>query len=350
MKNKFPILMKDLRKQKGLSMAQLGEQTSLSDAYISLIESNKRQPSHKAALKLAQVLANNEEQLIEFMTAAGYPNLRPTQFKPVVEVSFTHFTQDVLSHIRQSHYRVAEELISQGLQKFRDTVQIQMLVAHLELARNRSDLAVFAMEAALSARQIYPASQVAWVDIYLNLGVCHFMQATYLSQQNEVSASVTAYQQAAHSFEKALTEQPDHFYVLDEYARCLYNLAHLKHENWKKVVAVYKKMIAERSKLSDPFKIEALCFSALATTRSGKPVLAETLFKQILFMVVDAFTLHAYLCHCCYAYQQTQQQKWLTQASKDLAVFKVEFPEQMPDLKADPELAALFASLDEETV
>ncbi len=342
MDSSFSQLLKDLRTQKGWSMAQLGENAELSDAYISLLESNKRQPSHKAALKLSQILADSEDQVIQLMTAAGYPNLEPSQQSLVSEASFSDFTQQVLSQVRQGNYLVAEQLISEGLKKFQDTVQIQMLVAHLELARQHSHLAIIAMQAALVARESYPNSQVDFIDLYLNMGICHFMQASQLSQKNKAEQALESYQQAVEFFERVLGKEPEHVYCLDEYARCLYNLAHLEQESWKKVVSVYKKIISVRADLSEQVKKEVLCFATLATTRAGKPALAETLFAQILFTTFDAFTLHAYLCHCCYAYEQSKQQKWLNQAHKELAVFAETFPDQMERLKSDSELAVLF--------
>lgn len=323
-------------------MAQLAEHTELSDAYISLLETGKRQPSHKAALKLALVLANNEDQVSQCMVAAGYPNLKPTQKPALIKVSFTEFTQEVLLQVRQGNYLVAEQMISQGLQKFQDTVQIQMLVAHLELARKHPHLAICAMDAALIARRAYPDSHVDFADIYLNMGVCHFVQASHLTQQKNPQEAVVAYQKAADYFEMTLAEAPNHFYALDEYARCLYNLAHLGQQSWKKVVSVYEQVLAERGGLTDQIKNEVLCFSALAYTRSGKQVLAEALFSQILFMSQDAFTLHAYLCHCCYAYKQTQQEKWMIQAHRELKLFETSFPGQMQVLRSDPEIAQIF--------
>jgi len=199
------------------------------------------------------------------------------------------------------------------------------------------------MESALVAREIYPNSQVDFIDLYLNMGICHFTQASLLSQKNKTDQALQSYLQALGFFERVLETEPEHVYCLDEYARCLYNLAHLEQVSWKKVVKTYEKIVMARCILSEQVKKEVLCFSALAYTRAGKLTRAENLFTQILFMTCDAFTLHAYLSHCCYAYAQTQHEKWLSQAQQELNTFESAFPEQISALKADPELTLLFA-------
>lgn len=45
-----------IRKQRGMTMKQLGELTGLSESYISLLENMERRPSVDAAKKIAEVL------------------------------------------------------------------------------------------------------------------------------------------------------------------------------------------------------------------------------------------------------------------------------------------------------
>lgn len=45
-----------IRKQRGLTLKQLGELTGLSESYISLLENMERRPSVDAAKKIAEVL------------------------------------------------------------------------------------------------------------------------------------------------------------------------------------------------------------------------------------------------------------------------------------------------------
>lgn len=50
------IDLRDIRKRHGLTMKQLGEQTGLSESYISMIENMERTPSVSAAKRIADVL------------------------------------------------------------------------------------------------------------------------------------------------------------------------------------------------------------------------------------------------------------------------------------------------------
>ena len=50
------IDLRRLRQERGLTMKQLGEKTSLSESYISMIETMDRTPSVSAAKRIAKVL------------------------------------------------------------------------------------------------------------------------------------------------------------------------------------------------------------------------------------------------------------------------------------------------------
>lgn len=51
--------LRDIRKKRGMTLKQLGEQTELSEGYISLIENMERRPSVDAAKRIAEVLGFN---------------------------------------------------------------------------------------------------------------------------------------------------------------------------------------------------------------------------------------------------------------------------------------------------
>ena len=53
------IDLRRLRQERGLTMKQLGEKTSLSESYISMIETMDRTPSVSAAKRIAKVLGFN---------------------------------------------------------------------------------------------------------------------------------------------------------------------------------------------------------------------------------------------------------------------------------------------------
>lgn len=57
-------IIKEARKQKGMTLKQLAHETTLTDAYLSLIERNKRKPSKKVLLKLSKILDIDIAKLI----------------------------------------------------------------------------------------------------------------------------------------------------------------------------------------------------------------------------------------------------------------------------------------------
>ena len=50
------INMRDIRKERGMTMKQLGDVTGLSESYISMIENMERTPSVSAAKRIAEAL------------------------------------------------------------------------------------------------------------------------------------------------------------------------------------------------------------------------------------------------------------------------------------------------------
>ena len=50
------IDMRDIRKERGMTMKQLGDVTGLSESYISMIENMERTPSVSAAKRIAAAL------------------------------------------------------------------------------------------------------------------------------------------------------------------------------------------------------------------------------------------------------------------------------------------------------
>ena len=50
------IDMRDIRKERGMTMKQLGDVTGLSESYISMIENMERTPSVPAAKRIAAAL------------------------------------------------------------------------------------------------------------------------------------------------------------------------------------------------------------------------------------------------------------------------------------------------------
>jgi len=48
--------LRNIRKQRGMTMKKLGELTGLSESYISLLENMERRPSVDAAKRIAEIL------------------------------------------------------------------------------------------------------------------------------------------------------------------------------------------------------------------------------------------------------------------------------------------------------
>ena len=159
-----------LRKQNGLRMKDLGKITGISESYISLLEAGERQPSREVVKKLANAFfpEGNEAGLNELLIAAGFT---PTNietiagnkdlisiYEQVLEANihdFKTYISLVIALIRAGKYKTAQEKIQKGLQIFSDSVQLQALLASLELAKGNYDSAILIQQAAIEQYKLY---------------------------------------------------------------------------------------------------------------------------------------------------------------------------------------------------
>ena len=156
-----------LRKEKGLNMDSLAQQVCVSKSFISLLESGGRQPSRDVVLQLAKVLAETEADKLrdELLILAGFApvNTRAiAAYQDAIAVyeqtllteptNFKLYSRLIMALIKANRQAQAQERIQQGLQQFKDVVQLQSLLAQLELSKGNFDAALINQETAL--RQI----------------------------------------------------------------------------------------------------------------------------------------------------------------------------------------------------
>ena len=66
----FGRVLRDLRKQAGLTQEQLGFEAELERNYISMLERGERQPTLTTVVKLAQPLGTRASELVALVEAA----------------------------------------------------------------------------------------------------------------------------------------------------------------------------------------------------------------------------------------------------------------------------------------
>ncbi|MFG6416873.1 helix-turn-helix domain-containing protein [Roseateles sp. DC23W] len=67
---KFGQVLRELRKQVGLTQEQLGFEAGLERNYISMLERGERQPTLSTLVKLAKPLRKRASQLVELVETA----------------------------------------------------------------------------------------------------------------------------------------------------------------------------------------------------------------------------------------------------------------------------------------
>lgn len=67
----FGRVLRDLRKQAGLTQEQLGFEAELERNYISMLERGERQPTLTTLVKLAKPLRKKASQLVALVESAG---------------------------------------------------------------------------------------------------------------------------------------------------------------------------------------------------------------------------------------------------------------------------------------
>jgi len=326
----FQTSLTYLRQELGLSMVALARKLDISEAYISLLESGKRQPSRKFVKRLLAAcqqdfpagFAQHLQDLtgFEFDSAALAEPYILTQGPQ----KFRHFTSLVLALIREHHYEQASQEIQRGLHYFQKPLEINMLAGYLELTRGNYAQALVAMQAAQQIAGLSLAqdvsSEFAPIEILANIGTVYFTMgseqlgvkgmAELEGRQTDAEAAqqqaLNLFQQAQGYLQQVLTEQPDHLYALDEQARLLFNLADLEQGTqadacWQQVIAAYQKVLAhpERFQMPQPHLWEAGCFLAHAHSKLKQFEQARTQLNLIL-SYQPQYWFAWYVLACCY--------------------------------------------------
>lgn len=325
-KSPFSIRLSALRKEKGLNMEKLAAEIGVSKSFISLLESGGRQPSREVVLKLAASLHSGEPENLrdELLVLAGFApvNTRAiSAYQDALQVyeqalaenpaDFRTFSRLIMALIKSQRYALAQERIQQGLMQFTESVHMQSLLAQLELSKGNYKAAVLNQETALKQYEMQTAHPTLHADLIFNLGAIYFMQGHALMGQapdNYASSphaqALKAFESARSYFEQALAESPDDAYILDEYARLLFNQAYLQQTDaaWQTTIQAYRRLLTHPAKASlgpQPL-MESAAFLAHAYTQNHDYDQAELTLGLLSSFNPDYWLVH-YLQACLHS-------------------------------------------------
>lgn len=321
-KSPFSMRLASLRKEKGLNMESLATAVGVSKSYISLLESGGRQPSRDVVLQLARALGGDGSALRdELLILAGFAPVDTQSISAYQDVlsiyeqalalapdNLQTFSRYVLALIKAGRQAQAQERIQEGLQRFRDIVQLQSLLAYSELGKGHYAAAIVNQETALRQFELQTDSQLRKADLIFNLGSIHFMQGYaaqghFLANQDPAARSqaLASYAKAEALFETARQLAPDDAYILDEFARLRFNQAYLAPSDaaWQATIAIYRQLLTTPHKLvlGAQQLMESAAFMAHAYTQSGALDQAE-LTLGLLSSFNSSYWLVHYLEAC----------------------------------------------------
>jgi transcriptional regulator with XRE-family HTH domain len=371
-----------LRQETSQTMTDLAEKLQVSEAYISLLESGKRHPSRKIVEKLVAVFSSGNTPLLrdQLLVLAGYDPHSESKAPPDQHLekilqdsssdSFPTYMALVNGLIRQGQYGLAQARIEAGFKFFQKTVQLQMLVAYLELTRHNHDAAIVAMETALQFKAMHPESETSKAELLLNLGVLHFFKGSAalagyhdaLSRSDAKTAN-TYHQQARQDFLNArgvfaqgLELEPENTNLRDEAARLAFNLADLSRakeaqDYWQESILAFEQVLAapDKDQLDEQALLESACFLAHAFSKSRQFQKA----RQTLDLITAcqpryAFGYYVMACHCSLWAEYEQTDLGLEQALLFLGKALKLKPEMCAQAWLEPDLAYLKAQKSEE--
>lgn len=371
-KTPFSIRLQALRKQQKLNMDQLAQAVGVSKSFISLLESGGRQPSREVVLNLAEALscasgtpdtAAQEKLRDELLILAGFMPVNPravNAYRDSLQVyaqaikenpeDFRLFSRWIMALIRAERQEEAYTHIQDGLQRFQDTAYMQCLLAYLELSKGNYEAALINQESALKLIQQKPAPYLNEVDLVFNVGAIHFLMGHQSMVDGQTKQALERYAQAIQSMEDALAKdtQPDgDVYILDEYARLLFNHAYLTQqtEHWEQTIQAYRRVLIHPRKqtLGVSALRESAAFLAHAYTQKKDFATAE-LTLGLLSAFQQDYWLVNYLQACLYTamFQQSQQDSWLDRALLSLAqATEQAFAQVQDEALHDPDLEPL---------
>lgn len=160
----LPEQLRILRQQQGLSMRQLAEKVGISEAYVSLIEANKRTPSQTLLKKLMQVLVpdpHERQRCLQELDPSSTADSKPV---PETVAPIFHMDSTFDAFLLEIHMRLfweqrleIQQAITEALPKYGQPLQLQILIAFLEAARGQWLLADRALDMAQQSFAFNPA-------------------------------------------------------------------------------------------------------------------------------------------------------------------------------------------------
>lgn len=313
-----------LRQKKGLSKEVLSQGAGVSTTYISLLENGERQPSREMVQKLAAAFFPEGNSLAqdELLLLAGFSPLHtpsPRLQQDLTEIyaqavaedgsDFQAFSALILCLLKNGRYDQAQFQLQQGFQTFNERIQLQSLLAMLELSKGRTADAIKTQQLAVeqfradSGAADSQTRQQALANLLLNLGTMQFLYACeQLADQLDAGESfLTARARLAEAAHLA----PDDVYILDEYARVCFNLAQSLSgpaaiAAWRETIAAFRAVLALESKaqLGLPMLKEASLFLALAFAQAGEAEQASLSLQLISSFCPQDWLLN-YISACC---------------------------------------------------
>lgn len=337
----FAERLRQLRKQKKLTLKALGQALGVSDAFVSMLETQKRQPSRELIQQLAQVLSPDKPELLrdELLILAGFSpqNLEAFQipsdpleaYRQQLQAApgdFSLFQGYLQTLLKTERFAEAQQLAEAGLSRFKDAYQLQALLSHLEVARHNFAAALQAQQAALALYRAQTESAGKQTEaqeiealLIANLGGIYFQMAMASLGQDRQQAQAQ-FEQAQQYFAQALEKQPDNAFTRDEYARVCFNLADLLPEAntlWQASIFAFEATFASPQirYFSPEARLESSLFWAYAHSKMGQPEQALKLL-QVLGLFHDRHWLLHYLKACVHlqAFQQTADPSQLAAA------------------------------------
>lgn len=375
----FGQKLRDLRKQRKITMKQLADRVGVSESYISRIETGERHPDKALILRIAPILfpEGNAAETDQLLIAADYTPIKLDQFTGSDDVidhfrqvlsqdpeNFRAFNALMISLIKQGHYELAQTQLQQGLQRYDDSIHLQVLMGALELAQNRFETALAYQREALLAYDRLTPTQAARLylqrtDLLLNQAVIAFLQGyavigDYLENPHPDSYRVAKghLSLALQALEEALAAAPEDIYVLDEYARVHFNLAYLEASaghaaSYADTIAAFERVVQSEDKhlLNYSDLIESSLFLVHAYAKQQAFVEAER-HIHIVECCLPNFWLVHYIKACLYAlkYVQQAEPRVLERAFRSLErALLIADPQNRSHTEAlhDPDLASL---------
>lgn len=288
----FSNRLKTLRKSAGLTLKQVAARLEVSEAYVSMLESGKRQPARALVLQLADSLGAGHDSPLrdELLILAGFSPENLARFEPPRDPlsgyqqalhdapeDFSLFQGYVQTLIKTGREAEALTQIELGFRRFSNAYQLQCLIADLELARGRLEPARLAQQAALDQFRL-AGLDAPRLEALLsaNLGGICFQLGMQSLPEGETARA--CFLQAEAQFGEALALDPDNLFSRDEYARVCFNLADLESGQaarawWQRSREAFERVLASDPKpgLPEAALRESAAFWAFATARCGEP-------------------------------------------------------------------------------